>query len=81
MAYSLRLKEHNTDFPVIALMARDFLAIPATSVSVERLFSGSRHVCRDSRSSFKASTITKVMCMKKWLEDADLFFEAVSKTR
>ncbi|EIW78404.1 hypothetical protein CONPUDRAFT_43583, partial [Coniophora puteana RWD-64-598 SS2] len=61
---------HNSDFPVIALMACDFLAlIPATSVSVECLFSGSRHVCCNSRSSLKASTITKVMCTKKWLED------------
>ncbi|EIW73948.1 hypothetical protein CONPUDRAFT_68149, partial [Coniophora puteana RWD-64-598 SS2] len=58
-----------------------FLTIPATSVSVERLFSGSRHVCRDSRSSLKASTITKVMCTKKWLEDPDLFFQTVIKTR
>ncbi|EIW75374.1 hypothetical protein CONPUDRAFT_66256, partial [Coniophora puteana RWD-64-598 SS2] len=56
---------HSTEFPVIALMARDFLAIPATSVSVERLFSSSRHVRRDSRSSFKAKTITSVMCAKK----------------
>jgi hypothetical protein len=32
-------------FPVVSQMARDFLAIPATSVSVERLFSRS-HLSR-----------------------------------
>ncbi|KAF8180232.1 Alpha/Beta hydrolase protein [Mycena galopus ATCC 62051] len=32
-------------------MARDFLVIPATSVSVERLFSRLRHLCHEARSS------------------------------
>ncbi|EIW82968.1 hypothetical protein CONPUDRAFT_52150, partial [Coniophora puteana RWD-64-598 SS2] len=72
---------HANKFPVISRMARAFLAIPATSVSVERVFSASRHVCRDSRSSLKASTITSVMCTKKWLEDADLYYEAIAKPR
>jgi len=38
-------KKHATEFPTIARMARDYLAIPATSVSVERVFSKSRHIC------------------------------------
>ncbi|EIW87284.1 hypothetical protein CONPUDRAFT_45943, partial [Coniophora puteana RWD-64-598 SS2] len=70
---------HASEFPVVACMARDFLAIPATSVSVERLFSNSRHLCRDTRSSMQASTITEVMCTKKWLEDPDLFYEVILK--
>lgn len=48
-------------------MARDFLAIPATSVAVERLFSSSRHLCTDVRASFKAQTITEAMCIKYWI--------------
>ncbi|EKM50366.1 uncharacterized protein PHACADRAFT_263627 [Phanerochaete carnosa HHB-10118-sp] len=48
-------------------MARDFLAIPATSVSVERLFSASRHLCTDLRSSFRAQTVTEAMCVKQWI--------------
>ncbi|EIW75322.1 hypothetical protein CONPUDRAFT_66111, partial [Coniophora puteana RWD-64-598 SS2] len=70
---------HAANFPVISCMARDFLAIPATSVSVERLFSSSHHLCRDSRSSMAASTITEVMCAKKWLEDPALFAKVISK--
>ncbi|GLB41336.1 hypothetical protein LshimejAT787_0905510 [Lyophyllum shimeji] len=34
-------------FLTIARMARGFLAIPATSVFVERTFSKSRHICTD----------------------------------
>ncbi|TFY51128.1 hypothetical protein EVJ58_g10725 [Rhodofomes roseus] len=62
-------REHAQEFPVIAAMARDFLAIPGASVSVERLFSASRHLCADTRSSLKAETITEAMCAKRWLKD------------
>ena len=44
--YSLLVwQDHERDFPIISRMARDFLAIPGASVSVERLFSKSRHLC------------------------------------
>jgi hypothetical protein len=49
-------------------MAWDFLAIPGMSVSVERLFSQSRHLCHDTRSSFKAMTIMEAMLTKMWLK-------------
>jgi hypothetical protein len=48
-------------------MARDFLAIPATSVSVERVFSKSRHICSDLRSSLKADTVTEALLAKVWI--------------
>ncbi|KAL1939855.1 hypothetical protein VTO73DRAFT_9555 [Trametes versicolor] len=60
-------KKHAVSFPVIARMARDFLAIPATSVAVERLFSKSRHLCTDVRASLRALTITEAMCVKYWI--------------
>ncbi|KAF7340416.1 Dimer-Tnp-hAT domain-containing protein [Mycena venus] len=65
-------KIHERDFPVIAAMARDFFAIPGTSVSVERLFSKSRHLCRETRSSMHADTIMKAMLTKMWIK-AGLF--------
>jgi hypothetical protein len=52
---------------MIAYMSRDYLAIPATSISVERLFSTSRHLCTDVRNSLKAETITQSMCAKHWI--------------
>ncbi|GJF00443.1 hypothetical protein PsYK624_167310 [Phanerochaete sordida] len=60
-------REHAGAFPVISRMARDFLCIPATSVSVERLFSAGRHLCTDLRSSFRAQTVTEAMCVKQWI--------------
>lgn len=50
-------------------MAKDFLAIPGSSVSVERLFSSARHLCADARSSLQAKTITEAMCSKQWMKE------------
>lgn len=60
-------QEHAKTFKVIAHMARDVLAIPGASVSVERLFSKARHICADARSSMKAQSITQLMCCKEWI--------------
>ena len=48
-------------------MARDYLAIPATSVSVERVFSKSRHICGNLRSSLKENTIKMALLTKAWI--------------
>jgi hypothetical protein len=61
------LQEFGPHFPVVSRMARDFLAIPGTSVSVERLFSKSRHLCHEARGSMKAETIMKAMLTKMWI--------------
>jgi hAT family C-terminal dimerisation region len=49
-------------------MARDIFAIPATSVSVERVFSISRQICTDLRSSLKAETIKEALLTKVWIK-------------
>ena len=59
-------------FPTIACMARDYLAIPGTSVSVEHTFSKSRHICTDLRSSLKARTVREALLTKTWIR-AGLF--------
>ncbi|KAH9164792.1 hypothetical protein EDB89DRAFT_1859009 [Lactarius sanguifluus] len=43
------------------------------AVPVERLFSSSRHICRDTRSSMKADSITNLLLVKKWLQDPAVF--------
>ncbi|KAF5378354.1 hypothetical protein D9615_002986 [Tricholomella constricta] len=67
-------KHNEREFPIIAKMARDFLAIPGTSVSVERLFSKSRHICTDLRSSLKARTIMQSLLTKVWIKSGLLKF-------
>jgi hypothetical protein len=68
--YSLLVwQDHERDFPIISRMARDFLAIPGASVSVERLFSKSRHLCTDLRGLLHAATVTEAMCARQWLHE------------
>ncbi|RDB30671.1 hypothetical protein Hypma_005716 [Hypsizygus marmoreus] len=54
-------KIHERDFPTVAKIAWDFLAIPGTSVS-------SRHFCAELRSSLKAKTIMQALLTKVWIK-------------
>ena len=69
---------HAVEFPVIARMARDYLAIPATSVAVERVFSKSRHICANLRSSLKEKTIMMALLTKVWIRSG--LFEMTAPT-
>jgi hypothetical protein len=53
---------------VLAHIARDVLAIPGVSISVERLFSSSKHTLSDSRSSLTAQSASKTVVVKEWLK-------------
>ncbi|KII89944.1 hypothetical protein PLICRDRAFT_107806, partial [Plicaturopsis crispa FD-325 SS-3] len=59
---------HASDFPVLSRIARDILAIPGVSVSVERLFSSSKHTLTDSRSSMGVESASKTILTKEWLK-------------
>jgi hypothetical protein len=56
------------DYPILACIARDILAIPGISISVERLFSSSKHTLSDTRSSLTAMSASKTVVMKEWLK-------------
>jgi hypothetical protein len=55
-------------YPNLARMARDYLAIPGTSTSSERLFSSGKHLITDTRNSLSASTIQACECLKSWVD-------------
>ena len=59
---------HAAEFPILAQMAQDFLAIPTTSISVERVFSKSWHICNNLQSSLKEKTITMALLTKVWIQ-------------
>jgi hypothetical protein len=53
-------------FPMVAEMAREFLAIPASGVGVERLFNQARDICTYRRHRVKPETLrllVMLMCM------------------
>ena len=67
----------NTDaYPILALMARDFLAIPVSTVSSESAFSCAGSILGKNRTSLSLSpeTLEALVCAKDWLfglNDAD----------
>ena len=71
-------KEHQHEFPVLASLARDILAIPASGAGVERLFNCARDICHYRRGQLKPETIRDLMlqmCSSKFeLEQAELDF-------
>ena len=48
------------------MLARRYLAIPATSAAVERVFSIGSNVISKSRNRLLPSTVRKVMLLKAW---------------
>ncbi|CCO37231.1 hypothetical protein BN14_11386 [Rhizoctonia solani AG-1 IB] len=60
-------KENESNLPVLSRIARDILAIPATSVSVERLFSQCKLVMSDYR-NMSIDTARQIITCQQWLE-------------
>ncbi|PLW16375.1 hypothetical protein PCASD_24225 [Puccinia coronata f. sp. avenae] len=61
-------KEHHQDFPVLLLMARDYLACSATSASVERCFSAAANICAEDCGSLAPRTIDQCVNSHQWLQ-------------
>jgi hypothetical protein len=59
--------DHSRDYPCLARIARDYLAIPATSAPAERAFSGERDLVSDKQGSLTEETIQACMCLTSWL--------------
>jgi hAT family C-terminal dimerisation region len=56
-------RRHRYDYPRMAAAARDYLAIPASGVDVERLFNKGRDILGIRRKSLKAKTIRMLMLL------------------
>lgn len=61
-------KDNQGAFPVLAILARDFLACPATTCSAERLFSGAADVCGSDRSALSSRGIERSSSTREWLK-------------
>lgn len=56
-----------TKFLVLSAMARDFLAIPLSTVSSESVFSLGGRILGDHRSSLTPEILEALVCAKDWL--------------
>jgi hypothetical protein len=60
-------KQNAEVYPCLARIARDYLAIPATSAPAERMFSCGADLVATKRGSLNEETIRACMCLDSWL--------------
>ncbi len=58
-------KKHSTIWPHLSRMAQQYLALPATSVVVERLFSIGRHMHSNLRKTTKEDNVHMILYINK----------------
>jgi hypothetical protein len=61
-------KRNQDQYPVLAKMARDFLAIPLSTVASESTFSTTSMLIDKYRSSLSSETVEALICAKDWLK-------------
>jgi hypothetical protein len=59
-------KAKQYDFPIISRIAKDFLAIPATSAPSECVFSIGSDVVTKKRNRLTGNSVRMIMCLKDW---------------
>ncbi|KAL2941044.1 putative AC transposase [Bienertia sinuspersici] len=59
-------KNHSSKFPVLARIAKDILAIPASTIASESAFSAGRRVLDEKRSRLSSESIEMCVCKKDW---------------
>lgn len=64
-------KQQETRWPNLSRMAKDYLAIPASSVPVENIFSTGRDLISIKRGTLSHDMITACMCLKNWWKSHD----------
>jgi hypothetical protein len=62
-------KQNTYRFPILSTLARRYLAIPATSASIERVFSISNNIITKSRNRLFPDTIKQFILLKSWKLD------------
>jgi hypothetical protein len=60
-------KTHGVKYPILALMARDVLAIPATTVASESAFSLGGRIVNKFRSRLDPQVVEALVCTKDWI--------------
>jgi hypothetical protein len=69
---------HSSTYPVLAQIARDVLAVPASVVPSESAFSTGSRVVSDYRSRLSSTTVEALICLQDWLKSFDSLDDVVN---
>lgn len=61
-------KTHWEEYPTLSILARDWLAVPASSVPCESLFSIAGNTITANRNRLSPDTAKALLCLKSWWE-------------
>jgi hypothetical protein len=61
-------------YPTISRMARDILAVPASTVASESAFSTGSRVISDYRSRLTSETVNALICLQDWMRPSGKLF-------
>lgn len=59
-------KTNESEYPILAMVARDWLAVPASSVPCEQLFSLAGNTVTKTRNCLAPETAEALLCLKSW---------------
>jgi hypothetical protein len=62
-------KTHQEEFPILSLIAKDYLIIQSTSVSSEQAFSIANNTITQTRNRLDPETAREILCLKSWIEN------------
>lgn len=67
-------KAKQFEFPIISKIARDYLAIPATSAPSECVFSVGGDIVTKKRNRLVGDSVRMIVCLKNWgvIQDEDI---------
>jgi hypothetical protein len=65
---------HSPKYPILSCIARDVLAIQASTVASESSFSAGGRIISDHRSRLKSDTVEALLCLQDWLNAVGKFF-------
>ena len=68
-------------FPILAGIAARILSIPATSASVEQLFSAAGRVVTTARVRLSFGHVNELCCLHRWLIDEGVVTKEARKRR
>jgi len=63
-------KMHASKYPILASMARDVLAVTASTVAAESAFSTGGGIVTDHRTRLSSNTVEALICFQNWLREA-----------